>query len=307
MVDDETPEDSEELVLEIPPENPNPTVRVGGEDVPVSELVKAREDLEFMRNDYSKLVQFRDATSKVMRQDIDLDVKEQAAREVLIGMGYKGNQVEEYVSEWMQSQQQEQQGNQSMSKNNDSLEDNSAEQVANAILQAQNQAEQTSQEMNRMKAEQLNSRMNAQIMMGLDYNKEATTMLGKLEEINGKEAAFAAKTAFERDIREQSLNNLRARRSAAGTFEEAWVSEETAKATEQVLAKYRSVIGDPNKLGRAPETDSSTSAIFSRPAVQAPRWKSGMKPGEVETALEAYNKDALSRLAAGEDVGRDRV
>ena len=307
MVDDETPENSEEEVVETPPENLNPTVRVGGEDVPVSELVKAREDLEFMRNDYSKLVQFRDATSKVMRQDIDSNVREQAAREVLIGMGYKGNQVEEYVSEWMQSQQEEQQGNQVMSKDENVSEDNSAEQVANAIMQAQNQAEETSQEMNRMKAEQLNSRMNAQIMMGLDYNKEAITMLSKLEEINGKEASFAAKTAFERDIREQSLNNLRARRSAAGTFEEAWVSEETAKATDQVLAKYRSVIGDPNKLGRAPETDSSVNAIFSRPAVQAPRWKPGTRPGDTETALDAYNKDALSRLAAGEDVGRDRV
>lgn len=307
MVDDETPENSEAEAVETPPENLNPTVRVGGEDVPVSELVKAREDLEFMRNDYSKLVQFRDATSKVMRQDIDSNVREQAAREVLIGMGYKGDQVEEYVSEWMQSQQEEQEGNQVMSNDENVSEDNSAEQVANAIMQAQNQAEQTSQEMNRMKAEQLNNRMNAQIMMGLDYNKDAITMLSKLEEINGKEASFAAKTAFERDIREQSLNNLRARRSAAGTFEEAWVSEETAKATDQVLAKYRSVIGDPNKLGRAPETDSSTNAIFSRPAVQAPRWKSGMKPGDAESALDAYNKDALSRLAAGEDAGRDRV
>lgn len=304
MVDEETPENSE--AVETPPENLNPTVRVGDEDVPVSELVKAREDLEFMRNDYSKLVQFRDATSKVMRQDVDPEVKEQAAREVLIGMGYKGNQVEEYVSEWMQSQQQEQQGNQGMSAENNA-KDSSAEQVANAIMQAQNQAEQTAQEMNRMKAEQLNSRMNAQIMMGLDYNKDATIMFNKLEEINGKGASFAAKAHFEKDIREQSLNNLRARRSAAGTFEEAWVSEETAKATEQVLAKYRSVIGDPNKLGRAPETDSSASAIFNRPAVPAPRWKPGMKPGETETALDAYNRDALGRLAAGEDVGRDRV
>ena len=314
MVNDETPdtgEDSEVVETPVNEEviNLDRTVRVGGEDIPVSELVKAREDLEFMRNDYSKLVQFRDATSKVMRPDIDPGVKEQAARELLVGMGYKGDDVENYVSEWMESQNQEQ-GTTRMSKNESKESNNdetSAEEVANAILQAQQQSENTSQELNRMKAEQLNSRMNTQIMMGLDYNKEATTMLGKLEEINGKEAAFAAKMAFERDIREQSLNNLRARRSAAGTFEEAWVSEETARATDQVLAKYRSVIGDPNKLGRAPETDSSTNAIFSRPAVQAPRWKSGMKPGEVETALEAYNKDALGRLAAGEDVGRDRV
>ena len=133
MADETTPENSE--AVETPPQeviNLDRTVRVGGEDIPVSELVQAREDLEFMRNDYSKLVQFRDATSKVMRQDIDLDVKEQAAREVLVGMGYKGDQVEEYVSEWMQSQQQEQQGNQSMSKNNDSLEDNSKRHFASA-------------------------------------------------------------------------------------------------------------------------------------------------------------------------------
>lgn len=307
MVDEETPENSE--TIETPSQEVidlDRTVRVGGEDIPVSELVKAREDLEFMRNDYSKLVQFRDATSKVMRPDIDPGVKEQAARELLIGMGYKGDDVQNYVSEWMESQNQEQ-GTTRMSKNEDKNDETSAEEVANAILQAQQQSEQTSQELNRMKAEQLNSRMNTQIMMGLDYNKDAITMLGKLEEINGKEASFAAKMAFERDIREQSLNNLRARRSAAGTFEEAWVSEETARATEQVLAKYRSVIGDPNKLGRAPETDSSVNAIFSRPAVQAPRWKPGMKPGDAETALDAYNKDALGRLAAGEDVGRDRV
>jgi len=307
MVDEETPENSE--TIETPSQEVidlDRTVRVGGEDIPVSELVKAREDLEFMRNDYSKLVQFRDATSKVMRPDIDPGVKEQAARELLIGMGYKGDDVQNYVSEWMESQNQEQ-GTTRMSKNEDKNDETSAEEVANAILQAQQQSEQTSQELNRMKAEQLNSRMNTQIMMGLDYNKDAITMLGKLEEINGKEASFAAKMAFERDIREQSLNNLRARRSAAGTFEEAWVSEETARATDQVLAKYRSVIGDPNKLGRAPETDSSVNAIFSRPAVQAPRWKPGMKPGDAETALDAYNKDALGRLAAGEDVGRDRV
>lgn len=311
MVDEETPDTGENSEAVETPVNEqvidlDRTVRVGGEDIPVSELVKAREDLEFMRNDYSKLVQFRDATSKVMRPDIDPGVKEQAARELLVGMGYKGDDVENYVSEWMESQNQEQ-GTTRMSKNEDKNEETSAEEVANAILQAQQQSEQTSQELNRMKAEQLNSRMNTQIMMGLDYNKDAITMLSKLEEINGKEASFAAKMAFERDIREQSLNNLRARRSAAGTFEEAWVSEETAKATDQVLAKYRSVIGDPNKLGRAPETDSSTNAIFSRPAVQAPRWKPGTRPGDTETALDAYNKDALSRLAAGEDVGRDRV
>jgi hypothetical protein len=130
-------------------------------------------------------------------------------------------------------------------------------------------------------------------------------MLSKLEEINGKEALSGARAAIERDIRQQTLDNLRARRTAAGVFEEAWISEESAKATEQVLAKYRSVIGDPNRLGRAPETDSGASSIFNSKPVPAPRWKPGVSAGDIESALDAFNKDALSRLASGLDSGSD--
>jgi len=54
-------------------------VRAGGEEIPVSELLKAKQDLEYLQQDYSKLVAFRDATTKVMRPDVDPSVKEQAA------------------------------------------------------------------------------------------------------------------------------------------------------------------------------------------------------------------------------------
>jgi hypothetical protein len=184
-------------------------------------------------------------------------------------------------------------------------DDTSAEEVANAILRAQQEAQRAQEELQRMKAEQLNNKLTTQVMMGLELNQGARTMLGKLEEINGKEALSGARAAIERDIRQQTLDNLRTRRTAAGVFEEAWISEESAKATEQVLAKYRSVIGDPNRLGRAPETDSGAGSMFNRPAVPAPRWKPGLSTGDVESALDAYNKDALSRLAAGLDSGSD--
>jgi len=80
------------------------TVRVGGQDVSIKELVDARENLEYLRQDYSKLVSFRDATSKVMRPDVDPQVKEQAARQLLVDMGYQGQEVDNYVNDWMQSQ-----------------------------------------------------------------------------------------------------------------------------------------------------------------------------------------------------------
>jgi len=241
-------------------------IRAGGQEIPVADLLKAKEDLEYLRQDYGKLVAFRDATTKVMRPDVDPSVKEQAARQLLVDMGYRGEEVDQYVQDWMNNQQGE-----TVTDNTEDVggdeDDRSAEEVANAIL--------------------------------------ARTMLGKLEEINGKEALSGARAAIERDIRQQTLDNLRARRTQAGVFEEAWINEESAKATQQVLAKYRSVIGDPNRLGRAPETDSGAGSIFNRPAVPAPRWKPGVTAGDMESALDAFNKDALSRLAAGLDSGSD--
>lgn len=309
---DETP--SEAPQTETPTETPSTpalnldaTVRVGGQDIPIRELVEAKENLEYLKQDYSKLASFREATTKVMRPDIDPSVKEQAARQLLVDMGYRGEEVDQYVQDWMQAQsgQGETMADEDTTDTRGDDDDGSAEAVAEAIMKAQRDAQQTAEQLNRMRAEQLNSRMNTQIMMGLDLDPAARTMLNKLEEINGKEASRGARQAFERDIRQQTLENLKARRAAAGTFEEAWISEESAKATQEVLAKYRSVIGDPNKLGRAPETDSSASAFLNQKPVPAPRWKPGVTPGDMETAIDAFNKDALSRLAASLDSGSD--
>lgn len=281
-------------------------VRVGGQEIPITELVRSKEDLEYLKQDYAKLVSFRDATAKVMRPDVDPSVKEGAARQLLTDMGYRPDEVDTYVRDWMGSQQETNMEPQSDNGGDDD-NDRSAEQVANAILQAQQEAARTSAELNRIRAEQLNARMNTQILLGLDSHKDGRTMLGKLEEINGKESVANARAAIERDIRQQTLELLKNRRDQAGTFEEAWIAEESARATDQVLAKYRSVIGDPNRLGRAPETDSSASAFVNRKPVSAPTWKPGMNTGDIESALNAYNTDALSRLAAGLDTGSDGV
>ena len=304
---DETTPNQETQETQVPTNNVvdmDAKVRAGGEEIPVSELLKAKQDLEYLQQDYSKLVAFRDATTKVMRPDVDPSVKEQAARQLLVDMGYRGEEVDQYVQDWMNNQQGETVTDETDDVGGDE-DDGSAEAVANAILAAQHEAQRAQEELQRMKAEQLNNKLNAQVMMGLELNQGARTMLGKLEEINGKDALSAARSAIERDIRQQTLDNLRARRTAAGVFEEAWINEESARATEQVLAKYRSVIGDPNRIGRAPETDSGAGSIFNRPAIQAPRWKPGVTTGDMESALDAYNKDALSRLAAGLDSGSD--
>lgn len=309
MADETTPDTATNETIETTPPavvDMDTRVRAGGQEIPVADLLKAKEELEYLKQDYSKLVSFRDATAKVMRPDVDPTVKEQAARQLLIDMGYRGNEVDRYVQDWMANQQGDTMATEPTDNNvGGDDDDRSAEQVAEAIMAAQRQAAAAQEELQRMKAEQLNNRLNAQVMLGVETNQAARTMFDKLGEINGKDALVSARAAIEKDIRQQTLENLRSRRTAAGVFEEAWISEESARATEQVLAKYRSVIGDPNRLGRAPETDSGASAILNRPAVPAPRWKPGVSNGDIEAALDAYNKDALSRLIAEIDTGSD--
>jgi len=280
------------------------------------ELELAREELTKAKQEMETLSKFREAALTVMRQDVPTDMKTEAARQLLRDAGFPENEIDRQVGAWATGGQEDE--DYEMVDENEDPEvggdagdeddgDEDAEVVARSIMEAQRRAEVAEEEVRRIKAERLGNFMDSQITGALDGVQDARTLVSKLRELNGDEAAKNARAAIERDIRQQTLDNLRMRRDAAGTFNEAWVAEEAKRATESVVAKYRSVIGDPNKLGRAPETASGSDYFVSRKPVPAPKWKPGMKTGDIETQLNAYNSDVLSRLAAGLDKGTDRV
>jgi hypothetical protein len=293
------------------------SVRVGGREIPVRELAAAREELEKAREEMENLSKFREAALTVMRQDVPADMKTEAARQLLRDAGFPEEEIDRQVGAWAQGGQEDEEyemvdenedpevGGQDPEE--DEEDDQDTEFVAQSILDAQRRAQVAEEEVRRIKAERLGQHMDQQINGSLDGVQDARTLLGKLRELNGDEAAKNARAAIERDIRQTTLDFLRQRRDASGTFNEAWVAEEAKRATESVVAKYRSVIGDPNRLGRAPETASGSDYFVSRKPVPAPKWKPGMKTGDIETQLNAYNSDVLSRLAAGLDKGTDRV
>lgn len=279
------------------------------------ELELAREELTKAKQEMEGLSKFREAALTVMRQDVPADMKTEAARQLLRDAGFPENEIDRQVGAWAQGGQEdeeyemvdENEDPEVGGEQEDDGDDEDTEFVAQSILDAQRRAQVAEEEVRRIKAERLGQHMDQQINGSLDGVKDASTLLGKLRELNGEEAAKNARAAIERDIRQTTLDFLRQRRDASGTFNEAWVAEEAKRATESVVAKYRSVIGDPNRLGRAPETASGPDYFVSRKPVPAPKWKPGMKTGDLETQLNAYNSDVLSRLAAGLDKGTDRV
>jgi len=287
-------------------------VLLGGTEVNVRDLANAREELEKAREEMEQLSKFREAALTVMRQDVPADMKTEAARQLLRDSGFPEDEIDRQVGAWAQGGQEEYEmvdENEDPELQAQSQEDDDADVdlVAQSILDAQNRAAVAEEEVRRIKAERLGTHMNDQITGAIDSVDDGRTLLGKLRELNGDEAAKNARAAIERDIRQTTLDMLRSRRDAAGTFNEAWVAEEARRATESVIAKYRSVIGDPNKLGRAPETASGSDYFTSRKPVPAPKWSPGMRTGDMDSALQNYNTDVLSRLAAGLDNGKNRV
>ena len=287
-------------------------VLLGGTEVNVRDLATAREELAKAREEMDQLSKFREAALTVMRQDVPADMKTEAARQLLRDSGFPEDEIDRQVGAWAQGGQEEYEmvdENEDPEVGGQSDEDDDADVdlVAQSIMDAQNRAAAAEEEVRRIKAERLGTHMNDQITGAIDSVDDGRTLLSKLRELNGDEAAKNARAAIERDIRQTTLDMLRSRRDAAGTFNEAWVAEEAKRATESVIAKYRSVIGDPNKLGRAPETASGSDYFTSRKPVPAPKWKPGMRTGDMDSALQSYNTDVLSRLAAGLDNGKDRV
>ena len=314
--DETTPETTDETGTPTPNiMDLDTSVRVGGKEIPVRELAAAREELERAREQMDQLSKFREAALTVMRQDVPADMKTEAARQLLRDAGFPEQEIDRQVGAWAQGGQEDE--DEMVDENEDpevggqdteeEEDDQDTEFVAQSILDAQRRAQVAEEEVRRIKAERLGQHMDQQINGSLDGVQDARTLLSKLRELNGDEAAKNARAAIERDIRQTTLDFLRQRRDASGTFNEAWVAEEAKRATESVVAKYRSVIGDPNRLGRAPETASGSDYFVSRKPVPAPKWKPGLKTGDIETQLNAYNSDVLSRLAAGLDKGTDRV
>ena len=314
--DETTPETTDETSTPTPNiMDLDTSVRVGGKEIPVRELAAAREELERAREQMDQLSKFREAALTVMRQDVPADMKTEAARQLLRDAGFPEQEIDRQVGAWAQGGQEDE--DEMVDENEDpevggqdteeEEDDQDTEFVAQSILDAQRRAQVAEEEVRRIKAERLGQHMDQQINGSLDGVQDARTLLSKLRELNGDEAAKNARAAIERDIRQTTLDFLRQRRDASGTFNEAWVAEEAKRATESVVAKYRSVIGDPNRLGRAPETASGSDYFVSRKPVPAPKWKPGLKTGDIETQLNAYNSDVLSRLAAGLDKGTDRV
>ena len=260
-----------------------------GTVIKVGELLAQANQAREMQEKVNGLERFRENATKLMKgESPDL----QAAYEVLRGAGFSEDEARQYAQEYAQGEEGDQEA--------DVSEDVQIERMLKQTTkQAEERAEAALRQTNELRLRLLKEQMDRNVVEAIDRNPEIAKMLETLDKTRGREHAAGAWRALQEQVREATLKNLYGRRDAeGGRFSEDWVADEAAKAAKAVAGNYRTVIGDIDGFGRAPETEGELEFLKAKPEVKPPEFQKGMDRGAVDKNVRDFNVDALSRLAA---------
>jgi len=149
----------------------------------------------------------------------------------------------------------------------------------------------------RLTSTQLREKYNTSLTSALDSTTEVRTLLAALDRINPDPASKAKrKTILAEKVDRAAKEMLREKRASSLSFDDGWIPEVMPKAIKKVLDEYRTEIGDPDKLGRTPETgvDEADEFLAETP-VPKPTFKAGTSRQDLEKNLADWTRDYLSR------------
>ena len=273
-----------------------------GKTYTLGDLMQAQSQMGDMRSQLDQLNEFKQSTVQLMSNNVSDTDRGRAARVVLSESGYTPGEIEQYMTEY----------NQALNSTPDvggeinyEQEETSAEpaSMSNEDPYAREAANKAQEELRQYRLQMLQREMQNGINNALDTNKEVEVLLGRLKSGDNLENYEKAKGSLQQQVHDQTMKVLQARKAREGTFNESWVQEAATEATNEVLGTYRTVIGDIDSIGRAPETVSGEPTLSSKPPVPEPQYKAGMTRGEVDTSVKAWNEDVISRLAEESSAG----
>lgn len=157
----------------------------------------------------------------------------------------------------------------------------------------------------------LDSLLDATVKTSLDTSKDLSVFLGALSKISPEEGEGAGSRLrlIQEDVRLETLNRLRAKRASLGgnTWNDAWIADETKAAVKTVVDKLRTVVGDPSRLGRTPETSVGEDRFLNKQPVPAPTPSKGMSVEKAQAATREWAVDSLLRAASEQTTGKSAV
>lgn len=291
----------------------DPTTKItleDGTEVTLADLMQNRKDLQ-------EAVEINDTLQKDLQEvgvlfqaGITQDRRENAIRNVLENLGYEDEQIGKYLEATRQAPAPEPEEVEEIElpdlpDENEDIEDSSGgeqedtmtaerEQILRQELEAQRA------ELHKMRVRELRENLNRQLDTALKSNADFQRLIESARSTRGDEGVKQAEQTLRAQLEQRALERMQARRATAGTFEDAWMSEEVEKAVEPVVGTFRSVIGDIDKLGRSSETVSGLDAqeILRSKPIPAPEYKAGMSLTDVESDVKAFASDTIKRALA---------
>ena len=296
----DTPEapQAETPASDSPAINLDSKISVDGQDVSVNDLLKAKQDNEF-------LIEYQKHASKLMRSEgVPSDEREQSVRWVMTAEGYTPEQINEYVG-YMNQMGQEQQP---------APEQPQAEQPQ--AQQPENQHDDTkTREMEERMAQQehaLRQQQVAQMRRNLDSSVEQTmgsstdiqSLVDAAKRLGGDDNASSSRAALRADLERETVSELKRMRASGVNVDDRSFAEAANKAAEVVANRYRAVIGDPNLVRRAPETDSGQDTFVSNKPIETPQFQKGQDTfATAQDKVRKFTEDSLNKLASEVDSG----
>jgi len=269
-------------------------VKVGGKELTIKDIIAAKEAAEAKSSEYD---QYKTATETLLQGDsVDAAKRSESLRHVLSKAGYAPEDIEEYVK--------------SLDPGTSKPADNEGEKKVETTKTAPDAAtaaelKQLREEMDRHRVQSLKKALHASAAEVLDSHPNMSLLFKALKDLRGEEGLAEAKNRIAEEIQRETINRLKIRSSTTGRrVEEDWLAEESQGAAEAVYKGYLSVIGDPNKLKRAPETVTGQDVLLRSKPIPTPTYEKGKDDmGTTTTKVREWNTDVLSRLALEDGEG----
>lgn len=283
-----------------------------GSEVTLADLMQNRKDLQEAISINDTLQKDLQEVGVLFQAGITQERRENAIRNVLENLGYEDTQINTYLeaTRSVATQQPEDPEPDEVEEielpelpdENDDIDDSSGgeqedtmsaerEQILRQELEAQRA------ELHKMRVRELRENLNSHLDRALKSNPEFQKLIESARSSRGDDGVKQAEQTLRSQLEQKALERMQARRQAAGTFEDAWMSEEVEKAAEPVLGTFRSVIGDIDKLGRSSETVTGLDAqeILRSKPVPAPEYKAGATLTDIESDVKSFAADTIKR------------
>lgn len=287
-----------------------------GTEVSVADLIASHKDLKDALAINENLQKDFEEVGYLFRSDMPMERRQEAIRSVLSNLGYDDSQIQQYVQATQASsaepeavddevaevdspdlEEDSEENSEDPYFSGGSREDIMSEERANLL---QKELETQRAELHRMRVRELRDNLNTNLDRVLKSNPDFQKLIESTRATRGEEGVGQAMQTLRSQLEQRALERMQSRRAAAGTFEDAWMSEEVDKAAEPVLGTFRSVIGDIDRLGRSSETVTGFDAqeILRSKPVPEPEWKSGATISDLESQIKSFTSDSLRRAMA---------